>query len=913
MIVQAAAGGVGLKAVEYAQWLHASTVGTAGRPHKHAQLRATGVGALCSSRDGAALTMGVTRHMAATRSHAVLNSLSLDFIAASFASLAEGGAFEEIGKRGIWASDRHHASSKTTSYCAIALDADMALDPAWMHGVLALLAARAGEGALTSLPLRSFDMEAQHEMAFRTLQSGLNTGKIVVRIVTKSVGCDGVHVVTGGTGGLGLLTGRWLAQRGTRSLVLASRSGAFAKDKGIEWEAMEASGVTPSLERCDTGQAVHVLRLVAHASSLSGVWHAAGVLADAVLPNQDAVGFARVFAPKAYGACRLHTAGAMLPKHTFALFSSVAALFGGAGQANYAAANACLDALATSRRTHGVAAASVQWGAWAEVGMAARGAASERMAAMEATSGFSRIGLAQGLGALSTAVQHWSSSVLGMVPVTWSRFLGAGEVPAFLSAFASKAKPAGTLGLGSASAACGVSLEAVLDMVKRTAGGYVDADAPLMEAGVDSLGAVELRNQLQGAAGGQSLPSTLVFDHPTTRQLASLLQPNQSTGVAATSSGNAVVSTGTRVGIDGMSALLPSGASSPWMAACMVGCGYDAIMQVPAKRWDVRAHAALPEPVASRVRHTGFVRGAELADNAVFGVSPAEAAAMDPCQRLVLELGYAALHDAPLDRTALGGSLTGVFLGFSGTEFAHVLSVSPAGSSVYAATGSSASIAAGRLSYTLGLHGPCVSYDTACSAALAAGHAGLRALQLAECTVGLVVGVTLMLAPGVGTSFAVAGMTSARGRSHTFDARADGYARGEACGGVALRGGMNDVAAVGLLGSAVRQDGRSASLTAPNGQAQQGLLVAALQDASTSVDTLALNEAHGTGTALGDPIEAGSLVGTVLSAREEALAVGGVKANIGHAEPAAGMTGLLKLALGLSAGCLLYTSPSPRD
>ena len=899
MVVQAAAGGVGLKAVEYAQWLHASTVGTAGRPHKHAQLRATGVNALCSSRDGAALTMGMTRHMVATRSHAVLNSLSLDFITASFASLGEGGAFEEIGKRGIWASDRHRASSTTTLYRAIALDADMALDPTWMGDVLALLASRAGVDALTSLRLQSFNMEAQHELAFRTLQSGLNTGKIVVRLVARTAGCYSVHVVTGGTGGLGLLTGRWLAQRGTRSLVLASRSGALAKDTGVEWEAMEASGVTPSLERCDTGEAVDIILLKARAPFLSGVWHAAGVLADAVLQNQDAPGVARVFAPKAYGAWSLHTAGSTSALDTVALFSSVAALLGGAGQANYAAANACLDALATSRHTHGVAAASVQWGAWAEVGMAARGAASERMAAMEAASGFSRIGLAQGLAALGMAVQHGSSAVLGMVPVTWSRFLGAGGVPAFLSAFASKAKSAGMASTGSASAACGVSLEAVLDMVKRTAGGSVDADAPLMEAGVDSLGAVELRNQLQGAAGGQSLPSTLVFDHPTARQLASLLQPKQSTGGAATSLGTPLVSTGGGVGIDGMSALLPSGASSPWMAICMVGCGYDAIMQVPAARWNVHAQMMLPEPIASRVRHTGFVRGAELADNAVFAVSPAEAAAMDPCQRLVLEFGYAALHDAPLDRTALGGSLTGFFLGFSGTEFAQVLRASPAGGSVYAATGSSASIAAGRLSYTLGLHGPCVSYDTACSAALAAGHAGLRALQLAECGVGLVVGVTLMLAPGVGTSFAVAGMTSARGRSHTFDERADGYARGEACGGVALRGGMNDGAALGLFGSAVRQDGRSASLTAPNGQAQQGLLVAALQDASTSVDTLALNEAHGTGTALGDPIEAGSLVGAVLSAREDTLAVGGVKANIGHAEPAAGMTGLLKLAVGL--------------
>jgi acyl transferase domain-containing protein len=256
-----------------------------------------------------------------------------------------------------------------------------------------------------------------------------------------------------------------------------------------------------------------------------------------------------------------------------------------------------------------------------------------------------------------------------------------------------------------------------------------------------------------------------------------------------------------------------------------------------------------------------------------FAISPAEAATMDPSQRLVLEHGYAALHDSTLDRRALSGSLTGMFLGFAGSEFSQIFAASPAGDSVYAATGSALSIASGRLSYALGLHGPCVTYDTACSAALAACHAGLRALQLAECPTGLVVGVSLVLAPGISTSFATAGMTSAHGRCHTFDARADGYARGEACGGVVLRGGA-EAEAVGLLGSAVRQDGRSASLTAPNGQAQQGLLEAAMQDAKTSVDALELSEAHGTGTALGDPIEARSLKGAVLALREAPIAVG---------------------------------------
>jgi 3-oxoacyl-(acyl-carrier-protein) synthase len=495
----------------------------------------------------------------------------------------------------------------------------------------------------------------------------------------------------------------------------------------------------------------------------------------------------------------------------------------------------------------------------------------------------------------------WWGGVRSVVPRP-SHFLGAGEVPAFLSTFASKAENARMVGAGTASAACSVSLEAVLDLVQRTAGGSVNADAPLMEAGVDSLGAVELRNQLQGAAGRTSLPSTLVFDHPTARQLASVLQPEQSARASATLSASAFTPTGADVGIDGMSALLPSGVSSLALARFAVGCGRDTIMQVPAARWDVNEHLALLDSVASRVRHAGFVYGAELADNAAFAVSPAETAAMDPCQRLVLEFGYAALHDAPLDRTALGGSLTGIFLALSDREFAHMLRASPAGGSVYAATGSTASIAAGRLSYILGLHGPCVSYDTACSGSLVACNAGMRALQLAECTAGTVIGVQLILAPLISSSIAVAGMTSVRGRSHTFDQRADGYARSEACGGISMHSTESLEVTVGLLGSAVRQDGRSASLTAPNGQAQLGLLVAALQDAGTPVAMLALNEAHGTGTALGDPIEAGSLAAAVLSAREEALAVGGVKANIGHAEPAAGMTGLLKLAIGLRAG-----------
>ena len=915
IVVHAAAGGVGLASIEYVHLLRAVLRGTAGRPHKHSILVTSGVGGLSSSREGAAFAVGNSRLLNACRSHAVLNSLSLDFIAVSFASLCEGGACEEIGKRSIWSSERHSASTKTSTYCAIALDLDMALSPAWIHGILVLLASRVDKGCLTSLQFLSFELELQYELAFRTLQSGLNTGKIVVRIPARHTTTSGVHVVTGGTGGLGLLTGRWLAQRGAKGLHLASRSGKVSRDVLSERTFMQCmTNSATQLHQCDMSERWCTRRLMALISSPDGLWHAAGVLADGILSKQSTGMLSLVYSAKADAASSLHSA-LNNPVCAFVMFSSVATLFGGAGQANYSAANASLDALAAHRVANGRKGASLQWGPWAEVGMAARGTASERMAVLSAEMGIGRIGLAKGLAALSSATRCCAPSVMAIMSMTWSLFLN-NAAPAFLSRFAPRIKQvtnasSDTGGGTSTGAANALSLDTVLEMVKRIAGNCLDADAPLMENGVDSLGTVELRNQLLSATGQSSLPSTLVFDYPTARQIASKLEPTPSVScVLEELVKRPSLSESSIVTLGGTSAMFPARVLSPQCVHRLVASGQDAISEVPKTRWDM---PPLPEPFASRARHGGFVNEADFVDNIAFGVSPAEAAAMDPCQRAVLERAYAALHEASLERASLAGTLTGVFLGISTSEFGQLLAALPAGMSVHAATGSSLSIACGRLAYVFGLHGPCASYDTACSAALVACHSGYRALQLLECGVALAAAVSLMLTPTIGTSFAVAGMTSAGGRSFTFDVRADGYVRGEGCGSVALSRGAEDSTAT-LQGSAVRQDGRSASLTAPNGQAQQGLILAALKDADMRVDALVLNEAHGTGTALGDPIEAGSLAASVLLAREEAysaggalpgvahadaLALGGVKANIGHAEPAAGITGLLKLVLGL--------------
>ena len=249
---------------------------------------------------------------------------------------------------------------------------------------------------------------------------------------------------------------------------------------------------------------------------------------------------------------------------------------------------------------------------------------------------------------------------------------------------------------------------------------------------------------------------------------------------------------------------------------------------------------------------------------------------MDPQQRLILEHGYHSLHASGFGKASLDDSVVGVFIGIQALEFPELLATVPAGGSVHTSTGSAHAIACGRMSFALGMQGPCASsYDTACSAGLVATHAAASALMLSECATGLATGVNLMLLPAVSVACAVAGMTAALGRCRTLDARADGYARAEACCAfVFICQGESDGAPCGasvLCGSAVRQDGRSASLTAPNGQAQQALGMVTRVRAGSSPSGCV--ELHGTGTALGDPIEAGAYaaVASVLGGGAELL------------------------------------------
>ena len=452
----------------------------------------------------------------------------------------------------------------------------------------------------------------------------------------------------------------------------------------------------------------------------------------------------------------------------------------------------------------------------------------------------------------------------------------------------------------------------IIDIVQSIVGGSdITALVPLMSAGLNSLGATQLSRRLEERTGLQLSP-TLVFEYSTAGAIAAYLRSALHSHTATPpDSREPVYSNCGRTSlksaeVSGLSSMLPAGMTNLAAASHATISGADMICVVPARRWDSQVlEGGLDYSVAQRAQHGGFACNVQLCDGAFFGILPAEAAAMDPQQRLLLERGHEALHCSELGEEPAGDrAMTGVFVGVELLDFMEILLDGP--TSVYLATGASISVTSGRLSFALGLHGPCAAYVTACSASLTAYHGSRRSIQLEESSGAIAAGVNMMLLPGTSVALGLAGMTSAKGRCHTFDVRADGYARGEACVAVALhsRAGAGWTAG----GSAVRSDGRSASLTAPNARAQRDLITAALVDGALSPNALAMHEAHGTGTALGDPIEAGSLAEVLLGARDTPLVVGGVKANIGHVEPAAGMTGLLALALGLQRGAVAATA-----
>ncbi|MCC7361296.1 MAG: SDR family NAD(P)-dependent oxidoreductase [Anaerolineales bacterium] len=367
---------------------------------------------------------------------------------------------------------------------------------------------------------------------------------------------------------------------------------------------------------------------------------------------------------------------------------------------------------------------------------------------------------------------------------------------------------------------------------------------------------------------------------------------------------------GDPIAVIGLGCRFPGGANTPEAFWRLLHDGVDAISRVPAARWDA---AALhdPDPAAPgklTVQWGGFLDDVSGFDADFFGLAPREVERMDPQQRLFLEVAWDALESAGQTQTQLAGSATGVFVGVSTNDFQHLRLGDRQAIGPYDGSGTAHSIVANRLSYLLNLQGPSVAVDTACSSSLVAVHLACQSLRLAECDLAVAGGVNVILTPEPLIALSKAQMLAPDGRCKTFDARANGYARGEGCGVVVLKRladalAANDAVLAVIRGSAVNQDGRTTGLTAPNGRAQQAVMRAALRNAGLAPAHISYVEAHGTGTSLGDPIEVEALT-AVYGASPGPVYLGAVKSNVGHLEAAAGMAGLIKLVLALRHGVI---------
>ncbi|PXX08700.1 type I polyketide synthase [Mycolicibacterium moriokaense] len=758
---------------------------------------------------------------------------------------------------------------------------------------------------------------------------------------------NATYLVTGGVGAIGLEMAGYLATHGARHLVLTSRRAPSDTAQQHIDALSERHGCEFRVIAADVADAHDVARLLttvrAELPPLAGIVHTAGEIGTTPLSNQDDAELDRIFAGKVWGAWHLSEAAADLQLDFFISTSSIASVWGGFGQTAYGAANAFIDGLAWRLREQGVAGVSINFGPWS-AGMAD----AESRARLDQR-GVRTLSPADALAGLTDVVA--ASSAQGVVArIDWARFLPlyqqAGrraflaelerEVPSELTTVVPAVTPSGKTELVERLAGAPVQqrkrlltdyMRDVVAQVTRVDAAEIREDAGFFDLGMDSLMAVELRRRIEQGLG-KEIPVTLVMDHPSLSGAVDYLLGEVlglSEQVSAKPRLESVATpTNEPIAIVAVSCRFP-GAPDPEAFWELLSGGVDAIREVPEDRFDIdEFYDPDPEvPGKTYTRFGGFLDEIDGFDPEFFGISPREAVWIEPQQRLMLETAWEGLERAGYAPSSLRGSRTGVFAGVAANEYAHLLSAESVDKiEPYFITGNALNAISGRVAFALGLEGPAMAVDTACSSALVAVHQAVQALHSGDCDLALAGGVNVLLSPVTVIAASRARMLSPVGRCKTFDASADGYVRSEGCGILVLKR-LSDAERDGdricavISSSAVNQDGASSGLTVPNGGAQQRLIETALARAGLAGGDVDYLEAHGTGTPLGDPIEVQAAAAVYGESRDadRPLLMGSVKSNIGHTESASGAAGLIKVVLSLQhellPQSLHFDNPSP--
>ncbi|HWP96054.1 MAG TPA: SDR family NAD(P)-dependent oxidoreductase [Syntrophomonadaceae bacterium] len=768
---------------------------------------------------------------------------------------------------------------------------------------------------------------------------------------------QGVYLITGGAGGLGLIFAKEIAQKvKDATLILTGRS-ELDKEKQARLKEIESMGARVEYKQVDVTDQEAVTGLIqgiiGQFGELNGIIHSAGVIKDNFIIKKAKEEIEEVLAPKVKGLVNLDQASQDLSLDFLILFSSVAASLGNLGQADYAAANAFMDTYARYRNSlvgsmqRQGQTLSINWSLWKEGGMQVD-KETEKM--MMQTTGMDAIQTSTGIHALYQGIASGKDQVMileGHLPRMKQKLLFS-KIAVETELEKREIAPALTkcVDAGSMLDKVQTELKQIVSKLLKVGIADIDVDIKLSEYGFDSILFTQFTNVL-GEEYKIELMPTIFFEYETIQSFVEyLLKKHQAVFAKryavedrientmpaiqekeiASNKGHSRFTKRVElpslkqnavhepIAIVGISGIFPMAKNIDEFWENLVE-GKDCIREIPKERWDWREYYGDPtkEENITNIKWGGFIEGIDEFDPLFFGISPREAELMDPQQRLLMTYVWKAIEDSGYSAQSLWGSKTAIFVGTANSGYSELITQANVTIQSYSSTGRMPSVGPNRMSYFLNIHGPSEPIETACSSSLVAIHRAVSAIESGYCEMAIAGGINTLLTPEAYISFSKAGMLCEDGRCKTFSDKANGYVRGEGVGMIFLKK-LKDAEGAGdhiygiIRGSAENHGGRANSLTAPNPKAQTELLIDAYTKARVDPRTISYIEAHGTGTELGDPIEINGLkaafkkmyqdIGS-LPVIDAHCGLGSVKTNIGHLELAAGIAGVLKVILQL--------------